>query len=34
MGEMRNWCTILIEEPGGKRPLGKPGHRWIILNVS
>jgi hypothetical protein len=28
MGEMRNAYNILIGEPEGKRPLGKPKHIW------
>jgi hypothetical protein len=27
MGEKRNAYRILVEEPEGKRPLGRPGHR-------
>jgi hypothetical protein len=26
--EMRNTYKILIVRPGGKRPLGRPVHRW------
>jgi hypothetical protein len=28
MGEMRNACNILVRKPEGKRPLGRPSHRW------
>jgi hypothetical protein len=28
MGEMRNAYSILVGKPAGKRPLGKPRHRW------
>jgi hypothetical protein len=28
MGEMRNVYKILVRKPEGKRPLGRPGHRW------
>jgi hypothetical protein len=28
MGEMRNACNILVGKPEGKRPLGRPRHRW------
>jgi len=27
-GEMRNAYEILVGKPEGKRPLGRPGHRW------
>jgi len=27
-GEMRNAYIILAGKPGGKRPLGRPRHRW------
>jgi hypothetical protein len=26
--EMRNAYNNLVENPGGKRSLGRPGHRW------
>jgi hypothetical protein len=26
--EKRNACTMLVGKPNGKRPLGRPGHRW------
>jgi hypothetical protein len=29
MGEERNAYTILVGKPGGKRPLGRPRHRWM-----
>jgi hypothetical protein len=25
---MRNACKILVGKPEGKRPLGRPRHRW------
>jgi hypothetical protein len=28
MGEKRNAYRILVENPEGKRPLGRPRHRW------
>jgi hypothetical protein len=28
MGKMRNSYRILVGDPEGKRPLGKPRHRW------
>jgi hypothetical protein len=29
MGEKRNAYRILVGEPGGKRPLGRPRRRWV-----
>jgi hypothetical protein len=29
MGEMRNAYMILVGKPEGKRPLGRPRHRWL-----
>jgi hypothetical protein len=29
MGEKRNVCRLLVGKPEGKRPLGRPGRRWI-----
>jgi hypothetical protein len=29
MGEKRNVYTLLVGKPKGKRPLGRPRHRWI-----
>jgi hypothetical protein len=34
MGEERNAYRIVVGNPGGKRPLGVPRHRWIIQDVS
>jgi hypothetical protein len=31
MGEMRNTYRLLVGKPEGKRPLGRPRHRWVIL---
>jgi hypothetical protein len=28
MGEIRNAYKIFVENPEGKRPLGRPRHRW------
>jgi hypothetical protein len=28
-GEKRLACRILMGEPEGKRPLGRPKHRWV-----
>jgi hypothetical protein len=29
IGEKRNVYRLLVEEPEGKRPLGRPRRRWI-----
>jgi hypothetical protein len=29
MGEKRNVCRLLVGKPEGKRPLGRPRHRWV-----
>jgi hypothetical protein len=29
MGEKRNMCMLLARKPEGKRPLGRPGCRWV-----
>jgi hypothetical protein len=29
MGEKRNACRILVGKPEGKKPLGRPRHRWV-----
>jgi hypothetical protein len=31
MGEMRNAYKILVRKLEGKRPLGRPRHRWEII---
>ena len=28
MGEGRGMCRVLVGKPEGKRPLGRPRHRW------
>jgi hypothetical protein len=28
MGERRVACSVLVGKPEGKRPLGRPRHRW------
>jgi hypothetical protein len=28
MGEEREVCKVLVGKPEGKRPLGRPRHRW------
>jgi hypothetical protein len=28
-GAKRNTCRILVGKPEGKRPLGRPRHRWV-----
>jgi hypothetical protein len=36
MGARRSVCSVLVGWPEGKRPLGRPGHRWknnIKINV-
>jgi hypothetical protein len=32
MGEKRNVYRLLVGKPEGKRPLGRPRHRWIDNN--
>jgi hypothetical protein len=29
IGEMRNVYRLLVGKPDGKRPLGRPRHRWV-----
>jgi hypothetical protein len=29
MGEKRDAYRLLVGKPEGKRPLGKPKHRWV-----
>jgi hypothetical protein len=29
MGERRSACTVLVQKPEGKRPVGKPRRRWV-----
>jgi hypothetical protein len=29
MGANRNVCRILVGKPEGKRPVGRPRHRWV-----
>jgi hypothetical protein len=28
MGERRGTCRVLVGKPEGRRPLGRPMHRW------
>jgi hypothetical protein len=28
IGEVKNTCNILVGKPAGRRPLGRPRHRW------
>jgi hypothetical protein len=30
MGEKRNAYIILVGKPEGRRPLGRPGHKWVV----
>jgi hypothetical protein len=30
MGEKRNAYRLLVGEPEGKKPLGRPRHRWLV----
>jgi hypothetical protein len=29
-GKTRNAYKVMIGELGGKKPLGRPGHRWVV----
>jgi hypothetical protein len=29
MGDKRNAYVILVAKPEGKRPMGRPRHRWV-----
>ena len=31
MGENRNTYRVLVRKPEGRRPLGRPRHRWRII---
>jgi hypothetical protein len=31
--EKRNSYRILVGKPEGKRPLGRPRHRWVDINM-
>jgi hypothetical protein len=33
MGEKRNVYRLLVGKPQGKRPLGRPRRRWILLEI-
>jgi hypothetical protein len=30
MGERRNAYSVLVGKPEGRRPLGRPRHRWEV----
>jgi hypothetical protein len=30
MGKQRGACRVLVGQPEGKRPLGRPRHRWEV----
>ena len=30
MGEERRLCRVLVGNPEGKRPLGRPRRRWVL----
>jgi hypothetical protein len=34
MEEMRNAYKIMVGNPEGKTPLGRPRHRWILGNCN
>jgi hypothetical protein len=29
MGEKRNACRVFVRKPEGKRPLGRPGYKFV-----
>jgi hypothetical protein len=31
MGEKRNAYRLLVEKPEGRKPLGRPRHRWVDI---
>jgi len=31
MGEERGVCRALVRKPEGRRPLGRPRHRWVDI---
>jgi hypothetical protein len=31
MGDKRNTYRLLVGKPEGKRPLGRPRHRWVDI---
>jgi hypothetical protein len=33
MGEKRNAYRMLVGNPEGKRPLGRPRHRWADITI-
>jgi hypothetical protein len=33
MGDMRNADNILVRKSEGKRPLGRPRHRWEDIRI-
>jgi hypothetical protein len=34
MGGKRNTYKILVGKPEGKRPLGRPGRRWVNIKMN
>ena len=33
MGRNRNTYRFLVEKPEGRRPFGRPGHRWEHIKI-
>jgi hypothetical protein len=34
MGHMKNAHKIFVRKPEGKRPLGRPMHRWKYIRIN